>query len=181
MRKFNVFSPLVVVAPNETFEWVLMEAEGTSVTMEPVTTWPLTAGEYIVEAGTPLAATAANQPNVEAAFTCEPLPNNVTSQKIVVASQGLIDVCQNVNVMPGDYFIWKNDTAKTVSIVPDGGNTNFWPLSSQDHEVPPNGWSAVQIPSTATLDQSYTLVVTFEGGAGCPQLAQPKIIVGSAR
>lgn len=180
MRKFNVYSPLVVLYPNETFEWLVNAAEAPSVTVEPVTTWPLTAGQYNVTAGTPSQAIAGSQSNIEAQFTCTPPPKNVTTQTIVVAAREMIHVCNDVNVLPGEYFIWKNDTANSVNIAPDGANTDFWPLPGQDHDVPANGWLALQVPATAETDKSYLLVLTFEGGGACAQNTQPKLIVGGS-
>jgi hypothetical protein len=180
MRQFNVFSELVVPYPGETFEWVMNPAEGSTVTLSPSNgSWPLANPSYTVNAGTPTSATASGEANSQGDFQCSPAAPGVTTQKIIVAAQAPIPVCEDVVVVAGDYFIWQNDTANAVSITPDPGNSNFWPLPSQEHEVPANGHLALQIPTDAE-EAEYTLVVTSEGGgAVCPEAAQPKIIVGS--
>ena len=81
-----------------------------------------------------------------------------------------------MNVLPGDYFIWENNTPKPVVIAPDTNNSNFWPLESGQHEVPPNGWLAVLVPTEAE-DGEYALTVSTEGAGVCPQAGQPKIII----
>jgi hypothetical protein len=182
MRKFNVFSELVVPYPGEVFEWVVFANEitpGNTVTVSS-TAWPLTAPSYPVQPGHPVAATVANTPGAQGTFACSPPANNVTTQTIVVASQPPISICNNVNVIPGDYFIWENTNTKPVLIKPDEANTNFWPLPSQEHVVPANGYTAVLIPTDAT-ENSYSLVITMEGAAVCPDNAQPKIIIGSGK
>jgi hypothetical protein len=181
MRQFNVYSPLIVVVPNENFDWVLNSAEASSVTVEPVSTWPLTDSSYTVNAGTPVPASVSGTAAAGSySFTCNPPAPNVTSQQIIVAARNFVDVCSSVTLMPGDYFIWKNDTANPVTIAPDPSNPDFWPLGSQSHGVGAHGHLALQIPADAEMGKSYNLVVTFQGGGGgCPQDTQPKLIVGS--
>jgi len=81
--------------------------------------------------------------------------------------------------MPGDYFIWINDTANAVTIAPDPNNDDFWPLESQSHTIQPHGHLALQIPDDADANMEYALIVTFAGGGSCTQDTQPKLIVGS--
>jgi hypothetical protein len=100
----------------------------------------------------------------------------VSEQNIVLASQAPISICSDVNVLPGDYFIWDNNTSKPVVISPDTNNPNFWPLESGQHEVPPNGWLAVMVPTEAEGGE-YALTVSTEGAGACPQAGQPKIII----
>lgn len=182
MRKFNVFSALVVPYPGETFEWVVNAneiASGDTVTVSS-SAWPLTFPSYTVQPGHPATATASNKPGAKGNFACSPPANNVTTQTIVVASQAPVSICNNVVVMPGDYFIWENTNPKPVLIKPDDANPDFWPLSSQEHMIAANGYAATLIPTDATVN-SYTLIVTMEGTAVCTQTAQPKLIVGSGK
>ena len=182
MRTFNVFSELVVPYPGETFAWVVNQAEiptgQTSITVSS-SDWPLTESSYVVVPGPGTPATAEDEPGIEATFACDPPAPNVDTQTLALAAEAPISVCSDVNVVPGDYFIWENTTAGPVTITPDDNNTNFWPLPGQSHEVPANGWLALQIPDDAD-DGEYTLVIATEnGGAVCPQAAQPKIIIQS--
>jgi hypothetical protein len=182
MRSFNVFSEMIVPYPGETFNWVANAAEvpsGSTITVSS-SDWPLTESSYTVTPGTPTQATANNEPNAEGTFECSPAAPDVTTQNIVIAAVAPVDVCDDVAVIPGDYFIWQNDTSETVIITPDPGNENYWPLPGEQHEVPPSGYLTLQIPTNAAPGQSYDLVVaTAGGGAACPQAGQPKIIVGT--
>jgi hypothetical protein len=180
-RQFNVYSALVVPVPNETFEWVATSAEGSvEVSALAQSTWPLTGTSYSVPAGGTTSATAGPTAGVAASFQCNPPATDVTSQAIVIASQGFISFCSDVEVDPGDYFVWENTTSTAVVIKPNPENPNFWPLESEMHTVPPNGWVTVLVPENAE-DGEYPLVLTLEGGgAACPDLAnQPKIVIGS--
>jgi hypothetical protein len=179
MRKFNVYSPVVVVVPNENFEWVLNSAEAPSVTVQPVSSWPLNQNSYPVTAGTPVQATvAAGAAKGTYSFSCTPPAPNVGSQQIVIAARHFIDPCSDVSVMPGDYFVWKNSGTDGVTIVPDPANPNFWPIGDQHHYIKGGGHHAVQVPANAAAG-SYSLLLTFDGGGGCAQDTQPKLIVGS--
>jgi len=180
MRKFNVYSPLVVVVPNENFNWVLNSAEAASVTVQPVNSWPLNQNSYSVTAGTPVQATVpAGAVKGTYSFSCTPSAPNIDSQQIVVAARHFIDPCSDVSVMPGDYFVWKNDNTSGVTILPDPSNPNFWPIGDQHHYIQAAGHHAVQVPSHATAG-TYNLLVTFDGGGGCTQATQPKLIVGGS-
>jgi hypothetical protein len=180
MRKFNVYSPLVVVVPNENFDWVLNSAEAASVTVQPVNNWPLSQNSYSVTAGTPVQATvSATAVKGTCFFSCTPAAPNVATQQIVVAALHFVNPCSDVSVMPGDYFVWKNDNASGVTIVPDPNNPNFWPIGDQHHYIEAAGHHAVQVPANAAAG-SYTLLVTFDGGGGCTAATQPKIIVGGS-
>jgi hypothetical protein len=181
MRQFNVYSTLVVPVPNETFEWTATSAEGSvEVSALAQSTWPLTGTSYTVPAGGTTTATAGPTAGVAASFQCNPPATDVTSQAIVIASQGFISFCSDVNVGPGNYFVWQNTTSTGVVITPDPANPNFWPLESQQHTVPPNGYLTVEVPEDAE-DGEYPLALTLEGGgAACPEEAnQPKIVVVS--
>lgn len=179
-RQFNVYSPSFVVVPKESFDWVLDSAEGTSVTVDPVNTWPLTPTSYTVDAGTPASANVNSSAAAGSySFTCTPPAPNVTSQQIIVAALDFVSVCSSFTLMPGDYFVWFNDTANAVTIAPDPNNQDFWPFPSQSHTIPAHGHLALQIPANADTDMEYDLVVTFDGGGGCTQDTQPKIIIGS--
>jgi hypothetical protein len=180
-RKFNVYSPIIVVVPGESFEWVLNPSEANSVTVQPVSSWPLTQNQYSVIAGTPLAASVSNSASAGSySFTCNPAAPNVTSQQLVVAARNFVDVCSSFTLMPGDYFIWKNDTGSAVTITPDPGNPDFWPFEGQSHTISAHGHKALQIPATADTNKTYNLVVAFDGGGGCPAATQPKLIVGGS-
>ncbi len=181
MRKFNVYSPLIVVVPNETFEWVLNSAEGNSVSIAPSGgSWPLTPSNPTVNAGTPVQVTVASGANPGSyTFTCTPPAPNVTTQQLIVAALEFVDPCSDINVMAGEYFVWKNATNGAVTIVPDPGNPNFWPIGDQHHVIEANGHHAVQIPANAKPNP-YNLLVTYDGGGGCDQDTQPKLIVGGS-
>ena len=79
-------------------------------------------------------------------------------------------------VVAGDYFLWFNPNAVPLTVEPDEGNENFWPLPDQQHVVPAKGWLALQVPEDAE-DGQYTLMVTNANGTVCPQDAQPKLII----
>jgi hypothetical protein len=181
MRRFNVFSELVVSYPGETFLWVVNAAEiptgSTSVTVSS-NSWPLTQGAYVVTPGTGTQATAENSPGADAIFSCTPPAPNNDEQSMVIAAQAPSSVCTDVNVAPGEYFIWDNQTNHAITIKPDENNKNYWPLPGEQHVVPANGWSSIQIPGDAE-EGEYTLVVASEGNAVCPENAQPKIIIQS--
>lgn len=181
MRKFNVYSPLIVVYPGETFEWELAAGEAPSVVVSPTSSWPLTAPSYTVTAGTPLQATVQGTLDVPGEFTfqCDPSAPNVTTQTIALTAAGEFDVCGDVSVNPGNYFIWKNNTAGDVTITPDTDD-GFWPLPSQSHVVQAGNAKAVLLPGTADKNKEYPLTLTFATGDGCPQATQPKIIVGGS-
>ena len=66
-----------------------------------------------------------------------------------------------------------------MTIVPDPDNRNFWPIGDQHHYIEASGHHAVQIPANAKQNR-YDLVVTFDGGGGCNQDTQPKLIVGGS-
>ena len=177
-RQFNVFSEIVVPYPNETFLWVVNAAEiteGDSITVSS-SDWPLAVDSYTVEPGPGTSATAKGSGSA-GTFNCSPTDaTNVSTQNIVLASQPPIAICSDVNVLPGQYFIWENNTSKPVLIEPDPDNSNFWPLEGGQHEVPPNGWLTVLVPTDADSGE-YTLAVSTEGGGVCPQAGQPKIII----
>ena len=179
-RQFNVYSPRIVLVPNENFDWTLNPAEGSSVTVQPVSSWPLTQSQYSVTAGTPVPASVGSSAvGGSYSFTCNPPAPNVTTQQIAIAARNFVDVCSSVTLMPGDYFIWKNDTGNAVTISPDPSNPDFWPLQSQSHGIGAHGHLALQIPPDAETGKSYNLIVTFDGGGGCTADTQPKLIVGS--
>jgi hypothetical protein len=182
MRNINVFSELVVVWPTETFSWVVNSAEiptGSSSIVVSSSDWPLPESSYTVTPEAGVTVTVGQDPGEQGTFQCNPPAPNVGTQRFLVASQVPVSVCNNVSVTPGDYFLWENSNAEPVVITPDESNENFWPLPDQEHEVPANGWLALQVPSDAR-DGDYTLVVTSaNGGAVCPEAAQPKIIIQS--
>jgi hypothetical protein len=177
-RQFNVFSELVVPYPGETFLWVVNAAEipsGNSVTVSS-SDWPLTLPSYTVTPGPGTSATA--EGSGSGTFECDPTAPNVSEQTIVLASQPPISFCTDVEVLPGDYFIWENNTAKPVLIAPSG--ENWWPLDGEQHEVPPNGWLTLLVPTVAE-DGEYSLNVTAEGAGVCPEAGQPKIIIDTGK
>jgi hypothetical protein len=181
MRQFNVFSPFLVVVPNEAFEWVLDSAEASSVIVRPVSTWPLTESQYTVTAGTPEPASVSNSATGGIyPFACTPPAPNVTEQRLAVAARNFVDVCGSFSIMPGEYFIWRNDTVNAVTIAPDPNNDDFWPLPGQSYTIQAHGHVALQIDPEAETEKEYVLVVTFEGGGGCTEASQPKLIVGSS-
>jgi hypothetical protein len=180
MRQVNVFSELVVPYPGETFLWVVNAAEipagSTSITVSS-TDWGLTEASYVVVPGTGTPATADDEPGDAGTFSCAPPAPNVETQTLALAAQAPVSICSDVTVSAGEYFIWENATNETVTITPDDENENYWPLPGDQHEVPANGWLALMIPEDAK-NGNYTLVVaTANGGAACPQAAQPKIVV----
>ena len=179
MRSFNVFSDIVVAVPNETFTWVANENEGSSIVVSS-SNWGLALPSYTVPGAGSATATASGPPGTVGTFSCQPPAENVSTQTLVIASQGYISICDDVMVGPGDYFVWQNTTSEPVVISPDPANPDFWPLESQQHTVPPNGFLAVLVPADAVMNNEYPLVVAMEGGAGaCDEATQPKIIIGS--
>lgn len=184
MRQFNVYSEELVLAPNETFEWMVNASEissGTTVTISS-TDWPLPDPSYTVTAGTPLTVTASNTPNATGTFECSPDDSNVSTHNMIIASQGFIPVCSSVTVNPGEYFIWQNLGANAVSIVSDPLDKRFWPLSGQGHQVGPESTTAVQVPEDAEeYTTGYLLKVTSGGQAICDDATQPRLIVGSGK
>ena len=179
-RQFNVYSSQIVVVRNEAFDWVLNAAEASSVTVQPVSSWPLTQNQYSITAGMPTPASVSGSAAAGSyAFNCTPSAPDVRSQTIVVAALDFVDVCSSFTLMPGDFFIWKNSTGNAVTIAPDPANPDFWPLGSQSHTIAAHGHLSLSIPADADSGKEYNLVVTFDGGGGCTQNTQPKIIVGS--
>ena len=178
-RQFNVFSPLVVLFPGETFQWIMNKAEGPSVTVQPSpgTSWPLDKPSYVVAPNAP--ATAKVIGGTNATFACTPPANNVTTQKIILTARVAGPACDGASVEPGGYFIMLNESAETLMIAPDPANANYWPLPQPRYAVPPNSWIAVAVPSDAA-NGSYPVTVTDKLGVPqCPQQGQPIIIVQS--
>jgi hypothetical protein len=176
-RQFNVFSPLVVLFPGETFQWIMNKAEGPSVTVQPSpgTSWPLDKPSYVVAPNAP--ATAKVIGGTNATFACTPPANNVTTQKIILTARVAGPACDGASVEPGGYFIMLNESAETLMIAPDPANANYWPLPQPRYAVPPNSWIAVAVPSDAA-NGSYPVTVTDKLGVPqCPQQGQPIIIV----
>ncbi|HTV15028.1 MAG TPA: hypothetical protein VME68_09945 [Acidobacteriaceae bacterium] len=182
-RSINVFTPVVVVAQGETFNWVVQPAEippgDASVNVESGS-WPLPDDEYIVSPTSAQSVTVPTSADPGTyTFECDPPDPNVTSQTLVVIAQLAGDPCQGATVQPGGYFIWVNEDPESAFISPDPGNTNFWPLPDDQYEVPPNDWLVLKVADNAQPGE-YNLVVTKPHGRGrCPQAGQPKIIVGS--
>lgn len=179
-RQFNVYSALVVVVPGEPFDWVANTAEGTQVTVNAGGNWPLDKNQYTVTPTTPAPASVNSGAAAGSySFSCDPAAPNVQSQALIVAALDFVDPCSDVTVIPGEYFIWLNDTGSAVTIAPDPANDDFWPFESQSHTISAHGHLAVQIPPDADAGKTYNLVVTYEGGGGCTQNTQPKLIVGT--
>lgn len=183
MRQFNVFSPVVVVAQNETFQWIVTQAElGTrakNIIVEPLagSTWPLDQPSYTVTPSAPASAKVTG--NVGSGFTCNTPPNNIASQKIVVTARAAGGPCAGTTVAPGDYLIWTSESANTMFVAPDPANPNYWPLPQPQYAIPPNGWIAVAVPAEA-LNGTYTITVTDKAGEPqCTDKTQPIIIVQS--
>jgi hypothetical protein len=183
-RPFNVYSPIIVVTANETFDWVVNAselrggAEYVTVNVPQLSPTP-----YKVKPGTPTPATVPPTANGILTFSCDPPATNVTRQQIVIAAVAFVDPCAEITLTPGDYFVWKNGkTDQAVTITPDPSNTSFWPIEGHDHAIAAGGHHAVQISPYAILNQEYGLVVTYADGSGCvgtKDTGQPKIIVGS--
>jgi hypothetical protein len=183
VRQFNVYSPVIVVVPNETFEWVLNPSESNQLTVQS-SNWPLPAQQYTVTAGTALQVTVPSNATAGSyQFSCTPNPApNVTSQQFIVAALEFINPCNDVDsIAPGQYFVWKNsDASRAVTIVPDPSNPDFWPIGDQHHVIEAGGHHVVQIPANATPDRSYNLQISYEGGGACAEATQPKIIVSGS-
>jgi hypothetical protein len=180
-RTFNVFSPVIVVYEGEQFNWTVNQAElgsATEIVVSPVAgVWPLEKPSYTVKANALTPATVTG--NVGADFRCSIKAPNITTQKIITTPKPAKTACNQVNVAPGNYFIWLNETADTQIIRPDSSNPNYWPLPQPHYAVPPNSWIAVQVPSGATFG-NYPVTVHDKGGLSqCTELTQPIIIVGS--
>jgi hypothetical protein len=184
-RNINVFTPVVVVAQSETFNWVVQAAEipsGDSAIEVESNDWPLPISEYTV---TPTAPVSVTVPKTAATgsydFDCDPSAPNALEQTLVVIEQLACDPCAGATVSPGGYFVWVNDGPKAATIEPDPNNANFWPLPDDRYEVPPNDWLVLQVPSNAA-DGEYAIIVSNPDGKGrCAALGQPKIIVTSGQ
>lgn len=176
-RQFNVFSPLVVPVPGETFDWVATTNEGNvTVSPTPNTTWPLTGPSYPVPKGGSHSATAKGTAGATGTFVCDPVAPNMETQTIVIASQDFIPCCSDVKVQAGDYFVWQNTTSTPVVMKPDETTGNWWPLDGEGHMVPANGYLTLLVPAGAE-DGTYQLSVTNEdGSAACPDLANDPVI-----
>ena len=191
MRQFNVFSEQVVVHPSEQFQWVVNQAEipsgDSQVTVQGSgSSWPLNQTSYNVTPSAPVPATVnSNAARAQATFQCTPPAQEVTAQSIIVACAAPFDVCDEVNVQPGDHFFWKNTTGQDVTIAPDPENEEFWPLPQQQYVVPAGDILHLQIPDNATPTGSNpcNLTVTCPSGPVCGDrmTGQPKIIVGSSQ
>jgi hypothetical protein len=184
IRQFNVFSAEVVTYPGETFQWVLGNdaASSQGVTVQPTGSWPLDQSSYNVSpaSNTASATVSAGAEPGESDFTCNPPAPTVTTQKLIVAAQNIVELCTDVVVDQGDHFIWQNLTSQTVTITADPGNTNDWPLDQDQYVVAPNQWVSVKVPEDA-LEDSYTLLITnADGSSPCQMMGtQPKIVVTS--
>lgn len=185
MRQYNVFSPIVVVAEGEQFQWTVNPAElkatpKQQIVVQPIpgAGWALDQPSYTLTVAAPSAAAKVTG-NLGTGFVCQPAANNVGGQKIIVTPNAANAPCDGASVAPGDYFIWTNDSADTQIIRPNSNNANYWPLPQPHYAVPPGSWIAVQVPSDAA-NGSYPFTVTDKlGGTQCPQEGQPIIIVGS--
>ena len=179
-RQFNVFSPLVVVYQNETFQWIVTPKElgsSSNVVVQPSGpgAWPLDQPSYTVTPNAP--ATAKVIGGAGSGFTCTPPATNVTAQKIVTTPRAAGSACNATTVAPGDYLIWLNDSADTLFTAPDPNNDNYWPLPQPQYAVPPHSWIAVAVPSEAASG-SYPITVTDKlGQPQCLTHTQPIIIV----
>lgn len=186
MRQFNVYSKQIVVQPSEQFEWVVNPAEiptgYSDVTVQGSGFgWPLDQPSYNVTPTAPATATVnSNAARSQVTFQCTPPAQEVTTQTIIVACAAPFDVCDEVNVMPGDHFFWKNTSNQEVTIKPDPANASFWPLPDQQYVVPAGDILHLQIPDDATAN-SYTLDISPSGLCGMILTGQPKIIVGSSQ
>jgi hypothetical protein len=185
-RSFNVFSERIVVWPGESFRFVVNpneigSGEGVDVTISGVSLTP--AGPYNVTPTGPVTVTAPAAA-AQGTISCNPADPGVATQNIVVATLKA-DVCDDVQIDPGDYFIWENKQESPVLITAATGNENFWPLPDEEHEVPANGWLPLQIPTDATVNDEENpacelrLIVNGKDFICNPRGTQPKLIVGS--
>lgn len=188
MRSFNVFSERIVVWPGEIFQFVVNQNEigtgtGVEVQVDGVTLSP--AGPYNV---TPTGAVTVTAPGAAAqgTITCDPADPSVTTQNIIVATLKA-DICGDVQVNPGDYFIWENTHENPVIMSAAPSNNNYWPLPDEEHEVPANGWLPLQVPADAIVNDeqnpAYQLKLTVNGkDFDCnPRGTQPRIIITSGK
>lgn len=187
-RSFNVFSERIVVWPGESFKFGVYPSEvGTGaeieVTISGVSLTP--SGPYNVSPTGPVTVTAPGTA-AEGTITCAPPDPGVTTQNIIVAALKA-DVCGDVQVNPGDYFIWENTQESPVLITAAPGNENFWPLPDEEHVVPANGWLPLQIPTDAIVNDEENpacelkLTVNGKDFICNPRGTQPRIIVGSSK
>lgn len=185
-RSFNVFSERIVVWPGESFQFVVHHdetgsGEGVEVTISGVSLTP--AGPYNVTPTVPVTVTAPAAA-AQGTISCDPPDPGVATQNIVVATLKA-DVCGDVEVTPGAYFIWENTQVNPVLIRAAPGNENFWPLPDEEHEVPAKGWLPLQIPTDAipndqeNLACELKLTVNGKDFICNPRGTQPKIIIDS--
>lgn len=184
-RQFNVYSEKVVAYPNETFNWFasVNALENGSVSVQS-SSWPLvpascqlTSSNPTFSVSVPNTAVAPNQYQ----FSCTPVDPDVTTQTLIIARQYVDSLCNDVVVSANDHFIWHNTTPLAVTIAPDPGNTDDWPLAQAQYDLAPGDWVAVPIPADAQ-GGDYNLSITYsDGSQPCMQMGtQPKLSVGSS-
>jgi hypothetical protein len=180
-RNINVFTPVVVVAQNETFNWVVEPAElppnESSIDVES-DDWPLPNDEYEVSPNTPVSVTVPAKADPGSySFDCDPNAPNAHEQTLVVIKHLGGDPCGGATVAPGGYFIWINDTNGPAIIKPNPNNPSYWPLPDDQYEVPPNDWLVLQVPDNVEPGDYPIDVTDGKGGARCTLMGQPIIIV----
>ena len=188
-RNIDALSPLVVVALGESFNWVASSGElgqDGSIEVEGPNPggggWPLDSETYTLSTASPSqAANVGTNPSTVGTypFSCSPVTPTITGTQQLVVINTNSAPCDDVDVLPGGYFVWVNDNLFDVRIAPDPGNAGDWPLDDAVVEVPANGWVVRQIDADATANTSYSLVITdANGNAVCPAAGQPKLSVG---
>jgi hypothetical protein len=182
-RQFNVYSEKVVVYPNETFTWFASASalENGSVSVES-STWPLSPASCDLTSSDPTSSVSvagSAVPSSRYTFSCTPADPGVTTQTLIIARQYVNSLCNDVEVSANDHFIWHNTSSLSVTIAPDPGNTDNWPLAQAQYDLAPGDWVAVPIPTDAQAGD-YNLSITYsDGSQPCQEMAtQPKLSVG---
>jgi hypothetical protein len=183
-RNFNAYSEKVVVYAGETFNWFANESafDNGDVSVQSSANWPLTPSSCVLSSDNPAAPVSVSG-QAEAAssypFSCVPGDPGVTNQTLIIARQYISSLCNNVQVYPGDHFIWHNTTQLGVTIAPSPDNADNWPLAQPQYDLNAGDWVAVPVPADAETNE-YDLTVTYsDGSQPCGDLAtQPKLSVG---
>jgi hypothetical protein len=182
-RSFNIFSEKVVVYVGESFVWEADESalqDGAITVSSP--NWPLVPASYTLDSETP--TESAQVPGTASApsaysFACNPPAPNVTGQTLIIARQYVSSLCTDVNIQPGDHFIWHNTGTQGVSIASAGGEDCYWPLSQETYDLESGDWVAVKVPSDATEGSCGITVTYADRTQPCMEMAtQPKLNVG---
>ncbi|HEY1938588.1 MAG TPA: hypothetical protein VGJ33_11690 [Candidatus Angelobacter sp.] len=175
-KKFDVYSPTVVVYEGETFDWNISGQDGQSgVSVTKYSpTWPFTETSFGVALGPGTPATVLPNTAGQYQFECTPAAPT-TPQNLIVAK--VYNECRDPQAAQGGYFAWQNTQNGAIVVNPDP--TQTWPLvENAPVVIHPNTTKIVQVSPSATVGDHGIGVTIQQGGRGaCAQAGTPKIIV----